>query len=700
MGWRGDEDHWLSSKLKQAKRNEVAGFGEAANGKASKSTKKPQLNFQKWFNQAIYSHQTGRLREAESLYKKMITAGTSDPAVFCNLGIICKNSGRIQEALENYEQAIEFEPNDPQIYSNIGNLYRDIGKLDQALQFTLKSLDLDDRSSTVQMNLGSIYRDLGKTDEALTATVKAIELDESNVEALQNLKSLASDIKINPLNREHARKAYEILLNREDFSHRKLCTLFVQDYLEDIQTADKSNPIITDQNQALHRLASDWIFRKSLTLLIPPHQKVEEFLTRLRQEFLLQIRTKSSITPQLQLLLEALATQCFLNEYVYWQSDEEKQWINDLIAEAKKSEKLFNRYLPMIGCYAPIHDITTQEEIRKYPINSDESKAFIDTQYNEVEAEKSIKASLSLSEEVTDDVSTAVQKMYEENPYPRYKYADHTHPHFAKPTAEFISLETTIANLSFTNELSLNSSPKILIAGCGTGNQVINASRYKNAQITAIDISKNSLAYAARKFQEYNMNNVRIQQLDILDANKLKNVYDVIECSGVLHHMQNPAKGLATLNSKLKPGGYFKIGLYSKLARQKVSAARELIQNLSIQSTPAGIRDFRKQVFDDNQHELKDLSILANDFYSLSECRDLCFHVQEHQFTTRTLEKLLAAEKLVFCGFMLPKSIKTAYQHHFPEDSNGTSLSNWGEFENNNPSTFQSMYQFWAYKPL
>ena len=74
--------------------------------------------------------------------------------------------------------------------------------------------------------------------------------------------------------------------------------------------------------------------------------------------------------------------------------------------------------------------------------------------------------------------------------------------------------------------------------------------------------------------------------------------------------------------------------------------------------------------------------------------------VQEHQFTTETLEKLLEAEHLAFCGFMLPKSIKAAYQHCFPEDSNGTSLSNWGEFESNNPSTFQSMYQFWAYKPL
>ena len=109
---RDGKENWLSLKLKQAQEHVVAGFGGAADGKAGKSTKKPQLNFQKWFNQAIYSHKTGRLREAEVIYKKMISAGTSDPAVFCNLGIICKNSGRINEALEHYEQALEFEPED------------------------------------------------------------------------------------------------------------------------------------------------------------------------------------------------------------------------------------------------------------------------------------------------------------------------------------------------------------------------------------------------------------------------------------------------------------------------------------------------------------------------------------------------------------------------------------------------------------
>ena len=39
----------------------------------------------------------------------------------------------------------------------------------------------------------------------------------------------------------------------------------------------------------------------------------------------------------------------------------------------------------------------------------------------------------------------------------------------------------------------------------------------------------------------------------------------------------------------------------------------------------------------------------------------------------------------MFCGFMLPKSIKTAYQHHFPEDTDGTSLSNWGKIRGGQP---------------
>ena len=163
---------------------------------------------------------------------------------------------------------------------------------------------------------------------------------------------------------------------------------------------------------------------KNLTLLIPPHQDVERFLCRLRTEFLQQIR---SATSQLKVkpLLEALATQCFLNEFVYWQSENEKQWIKDLIDEAKKSKESFNQLLPIIGCYTPIHDIRIEEtKIREYPVNSDESKAFINTQYKETKELLAIQANLTQDQKITDPVSLEVRKMYEANPYPRYQYAD------------------------------------------------------------------------------------------------------------------------------------------------------------------------------------------------------------------------------------------------------------------------------------
>ena len=177
------------------------------------------------------------------------------------------------------------------------------------------------------MKMGSIYRDVGETDEALKATIKAIDLDKESIQAIQNLKSLTSDIKINAFNRDSARKAYLILLNCDDFPHQKLCQLFIQDYLKDIETTTKPERIISDKNQVCHHLASHWRFRKSLTLLIPPHQKAEEFLTHLRKYFLVQTKSNRAISPNLKPLLEALSTQCFLNEYVYWHSVEEKQWV-------------------------------------------------------------------------------------------------------------------------------------------------------------------------------------------------------------------------------------------------------------------------------------------------------------------------------------------------------------------------------------
>ena len=194
------------------------------------------------------------------------------------------------------------------------------------------------------------------------------------------------------------------------------------------------------------------------------------------------------------------------------------------------------------------------------------------------------------------------------------------------------------------------------------------------------------------------MNNTSFVKMDLLNVADLGDIFDIIECGGVLHHMENPPKGLSALLQQLKPGGYIKLGLYSEIARKVIVEARKTIQTLGINSTPESIRNFRKKVLAGEIKELLDLPKYGTDFYSLSECRDLCFHVQEHRFTTTSLQKLLDSHGLTFCGFMVPDQIKKLYQKIYPEDHDMTSLSNWGEFEEEHPSTFAGMYQFWAQK--
>ena len=267
------------------------------------------------------------------------------------------------------------------------------------------------------------------------------------------------------------------------------------------------------------------------------------------------------------------------------------------------------------------------------------------------------------------------------------------------PIFNSIIRETTRKDLPFANGLaSSETAAKVLIAGCGTGAQVLAASRYQNSEITAIDLSTSSLAYAIRKTNEYGMKNVNFKKLDLLNSSMLGELFDVIECSGVLHHLQRPADGLSELIRCLKPGGYLKLGFYSETARRLITEARNYIQKLKITSSQEGIRYFRRQVINGEINALKGLPDLTNDFYSTSECRDLCFHVKEHCFTIDTLEELLNSHGLVFCGFIVSDNVKRLYAEKYPKDLDMCCLANWKVFEEFNPLTFHGMYQFWVYR--
>ena len=82
----------------------------------------------------------------------------------------------------------------------------------------------------------------------------------------------------------------------------------------------------------------------------------------------------------------------------------------------------------------------------------------------------------------------------------------------------------------------------------------------------------------------------------------------------------------------------------------------------------------------------------------MSECRDLCFHIQEYRFTISQIEDTLKSNGLNFLGFLLQQPIKSLYKKYFPKDTKQTNLQNWAKFEEKYPNTFRAMYQFWVCK--
>jgi hypothetical protein len=80
----------------------------------------------------------------------------------------------------------------------------------------------------------------------------------------------------------------------------------------------------------------------------------------------------------------------------------------------------------------------------------------------------------------------------------------------------------------------------------------------------------------------------------------------------------------------------------------------------------------------------------------MSECRDLLFHVQEHQFTLPEIKSFLAENNLQFIGF--EGDVVQRFRLRLPQETALRDLDRWHEFELQQPLSFVNMYQFWVQK--
>jgi SAM-dependent methyltransferase len=287
-----------------------------------------------------------------------------------------------------------------------------------------------------------------------------------------------------------------------------------------------------------------------------------------------------------------------------------------------------------------------------------------------------------------------VREQYEQNPYPRWVK---TAP-IGAPTRldDYLAAKFPEAGFRPLGKPATD----VLIAGCGTGQHSATvALQFLDAHILAVDLSMASLCYALRMTGALGLTNIEYAQADILKLGSIDRRFDLIDASGVLHHLADPFAGWRVLLSRLRPGGVMRLGLYSALGRRDVEAVLRYVAERGYRPLAPDIRRSRQELMGFADGTPQKAVTATSDFFSLSECRDLLFHVQERGLTLPDIRDFLAANALSFLGFETTATARQAYARRFPGDVAMTDLDRWSTIETEAPRTFLNMYQFWIQRP-
>lgn len=645
----------------------------------------------------VIAYQAGQPQSAAELIRKAIAQNAVAAPYHLHLGLALAALGRVEEAVATSQVALKLDPRQPDIHNNLGVLLMQLGRWDAAADCYRHAIALAPELPNAHGNLGIVLRWMGRSAEALASLIKSLDIQPEQPEVLGNL-ALAR------LALGDARGALEAVLRaltlEETPQSRRLFVQCVKD-LRFSGEAEMLRPLLLrafhdgwDRPGDLARVSADVVkhagdftgdpLLHALLRLTPNLDlELEKLLTASRRDFLQRVAAAQE--PAGLDFYSALAQQCFINEYVFGHGDDEialaRELLARVIAAVETGAPVPAAWLIAVAAYFPLGALPSAGRLleKAWPAAVE---SILTQQIREPQEEQRLRASIVRLTEIADENSKAVEAQYEDNPYPRWVRAGTAEAQELGPYLRQAFPQAKIA------PVSTGTGVDILIAGCGTGRNAIETTqKFAGSRTLAVDLSLSSLAHAARKSREMGLE-IEYAQADLLALGSLERRFDVIEAVGVLHHLAEPLAGWRVLLSLLRPGGVMALGFYSEVAR------RNLPRNLG--QSADDIRRERQRLLDTDQREV----LLASaDFFTISTCRDLLFHVQEHHMNLAGIGQFLGDHGLALLGFSVDDDVLAAYRQRFADDPAATDLEHWQEFERDNPDTFAGMYQFWVQKP-
>jgi SAM-dependent methyltransferase/tetratricopeptide (TPR) repeat protein len=680
------------------------------------------------FQAAVEAHQRGDLGNAEQRYREVLKVQPGHSPACNNLGLCLATAGRVTEAESWFRQARAADPTSADAAVNQAQALQQLKRPGEALVAWREAAALLVEHMEPPLAAAMLAVSLNRLDEAIDDLVLAagrtaqregtldLLIDQAGTLASRcidagelarghRLSSLL--LRIAPTGSaavhlledclRHARIAHYDASIRDDLLH-----YFRSDAVEHHELSRVAGELLCARYPALAQDGTPgglavWetagVHRDPLLELLLIRGRVatpalERALTTVRQQRLQAASDGEFADEHWQRFATALALQCFTNEYIFSVTAEEERRVTSLEARIHRDPSRLSALIAY-ACYRSPFELPAAGSLSaSLEPASGLADELLRRAVSEPMQERALREQLT-GTSMHDAVSAAVQRQYEESPYPRWQNLER------QPAMDITDLlgEEIPHHQSATG---LAGAASILIAGCGTGEHALRvASRHPMCTVTAVDFSTSSLAYGMRKAAEMQIGNVDFQHRDILSITAEDGPFQLIESVGVLHHMSDPAAGLMALRGALAGDGVIKLGLYSRQARRHVNLARERIAELGLEPTPQGMRTIRQLILDGKEPQLEPL-LHSLDFYAMSAIRDLLFHVQEHQFDVPGLRTLLDGCGLQCIGFQVSPATRARYLERFPEDPGMTDLNRWTTLENEFPDTFSGMYQFWC----
>jgi 2-polyprenyl-3-methyl-5-hydroxy-6-metoxy-1,4-benzoquinol methylase len=177
-----------------------------------------------------------------------------------------------------------------------------------------------------------------------------------------------------------------------------------------------------------------------------------------------------------------------------------------------------------------------------------------------------------------NNITELIKKQYTVYPYPPIPVGDLEEEVLYSTNYEFVKYLCT-------GVFKSHKEIKILDVGCGTGFSTLKiAQQNPEALITAIDLSPTSITIAEDRLRKAGilMDNIKFITADLMMLEDINDRFDYIVCTGVLHHLESPEKGLDFLKLHLTSDGIIYLMLYSEYGRffqSLVSKTIKILQN-------------------------------------------------------------------------------------------------------------------------